>query len=297
MNDAPVIRTQSLCKNYGPAEALRGLDLTVPRGSICGFLGRNGAGKTTTLKILMGLARPTSGGAEVFGLPCDSTFASLEIRTRAAFITEAKLLFPYMTVDQVIAFTRGFFPHWRADLEQHYRRLFELPADRNVRGLSKGMLSKLHLLLALCRNAELLILDEPTEGLDPVVTEQVLQVLVSFVAEGLGTVFFSSHRLPEIEQICDRICLIHEGRLLFQDSLDDLKEHCRRVHFVFPDETHAAATALANNGLVKREGRTLSVLARRGADDVIRQGRALGATSADAQPVSLKELFLEMVGS
>ncbi len=106
MNDAPVIHTQSLCKNYGPTEALRGLDLSVPRGSLCGFLGRNGAGKTTTLKILMGLARPTSGHAEVFGLPCDSTFSSLEIRTRAAFITEAKSLFPYMTVDQVIAFTQ-----------------------------------------------------------------------------------------------------------------------------------------------------------------------------------------------
>jgi len=297
MNDAPVIHTQSLCKNYGPTEALRGLDLSVPRGSLCGFLGRNGAGKTTTLKILMGLARPTSGHAEVFGLPCDSTFSSLEIRTRAAFITEAKSLFPYMTVDQVIAFTRGFFPQWRSDLEQHYRRLFELPPGRNVRGLSKGMLSKLHLLLALCRNAELLILDEPTEGLDPVVTEQVLQVLISFVSEGQATVFFSSHRLPEIEQVCDRICLIHEGRLVFQDTLDDLKEHCRRVQFVFPGDTRAAATALAGSGLVKQDGRTLSVLARRGAEEIIHQGRALGATSIDAQPVSLKELFLEMLGS
>jgi ABC-2 type transport system ATP-binding protein len=297
MNDAPIIHTQALCKNYGPTEALRGLDLSVPRGSLCAFLGRNGAGKTTTLKLLMGLARPTAGHAEVFGLPCGSTFSSLEIRTRAAFITEGKSLFPYMTVDQVIAFTRGFFPHWRADLEQHYRRLFELPADRNVRVLSKGMLSKLHLLLALCRNAELLILDEPTEGLDPVVTEQVLQALVSFVAAGEGTVFFSSHRLPEIEQICDRICLIHEGRLLFQESLDDLKEHCRRVHLVFNDDADAPANALATAGIVRRDGRTLSVLARRGAADIVRQARALGATSIDVQPVSLKELFLEMVGS
>ena len=146
MTETTIIRTLALSKNYGQTEALRGLNLSVPRGSLCGFLGRNGAGKTTTLKLLMGLARPTAGRAEVFGLPCETTFASMEIRTRAAFITEGKALFPYMTVDQVIAFTRAFFPHWRTDLEQRYRRLFDLPGGRNVRGLSKGMLSKLHLL-------------------------------------------------------------------------------------------------------------------------------------------------------
>jgi ABC-2 type transport system ATP-binding protein len=296
MSLKPVVSTRSLTKTFGQTEALRGLDLSVPKGSVCGFLGRNGAGKTTTLKVLIGLVRATSGNAEVFGLPCEGSFSSLEIRTRAAFVSERKALFPYMDVSQVIRFTRGFFPKWRHDLEQKYLKLFELPLDRNVRQLSKGMLSKLHLLLALSRGAELLLLDEPTDGLDPVVTEQVLQVLVNFVAETEGTVFFSSHRLPEIEQICDRVCLIHEGRGIFDESLDDLKDHCRRVQLVFDGDGAAPAAALAKDGPVRQDGRTVSVLVRRGVPEVVERARGMGAISIEVQPVSLKELFLETVG-
>ena len=182
MTETFVIETADLWKNYDSLEALRGLNLQVPAGSIYGFLGRNGAGKTTTLKILLGMARPSRGNARVFGLAADAPEASVEIRRRTGFVSEEKDLYDYMTVDEIIRFTATFFPRWRADLEQRYLRAFELPLDRKVKSLSRGMRTKLALLLALCRSAELLILDEPTSGLDPAMNEEVLQTLVAHVA-------------------------------------------------------------------------------------------------------------------
>ncbi len=178
MAERLIIETIDLWKTYDGVEALRGLNLHVPAGSICGFLGRNGAGKTTTMKILLGMARPTSGQARVFGLAADSPQASLEIRRRSAFVSEEKELYSYMTVDEIIRFTAELFPRWRDDLQQLYLKKFELPLNRKIKALSRGTRTKLALLLALCRGAELLILDEPTSGLDPAMAEEVLQALV-----------------------------------------------------------------------------------------------------------------------
>src|SRR5258706_3444201 len=159
MRDALAIETADLRKIYDEHEAVRGLNLQVPAGSICGFLGRNGAGKTTTIKVLLGMARPTSGGARAFGLPADGPEASVEIRRRTGFVSEEKDLYDYMTVEEMIRFTAAFFPRWRTDLKERYLRAFELPLDQKVKALSRGMRTKLALLLALCRGAELLILD------------------------------------------------------------------------------------------------------------------------------------------
>ena len=174
-----VIETDQLCKSFKEHPALRGLDLHVPAGSIFGFLGRNGAGKTTTIKTLMGLLRADTGSAHVFGVPVTDADSAVGIRRRIGFVTEDKELYPYMTVEQIIRFTRPFFPKWRRDLEQRYLEMFELPKARKIPDLSKGMRSKLMLLLAIARGAELLILDEPTDGLDPAATEDVLRELVS----------------------------------------------------------------------------------------------------------------------
>src|SRR5712692_5274099 len=160
--DTLIIETAELWKNYGDVAAVRGLNLQVPAGSIYGFLGRNGAGKTTTIKVLLGMARPTSGHVRVFGLAADAQEPSVEIRRRTGFVSEDKDLYDSMTVEEMIRFTAAFFPRWRRDLEQRYLRKFELPAGRKIKALSRGMRTKLALLLALGRGAELLVLDEPT---------------------------------------------------------------------------------------------------------------------------------------
>jgi ABC-2 type transport system ATP-binding protein len=293
--DPFIIETADLRKHYDGVEALRGLSLQVPAGSICGFLGRNGAGKTTTLKVLLGMARPTSGDARVFGLPAQAQDASVAIRRRTGFVSDDKDLYGYMTVEDMIRFTAGFFPRWRKDLEQRYVRRFELPPDRKVKALSRGTRTKLALLLALCRSAELLVLDEPTSGLDPAVTEDVLQALVTHVAEEEMTVFFSSHQIAEVDQIADRVVIIDRGRAVVAGALDDLRESFRRIQLVFDGD--APQPAFRTPGVVRvwRKGRVLTVLSSAGDDGIVAEGRAIGAVSVDTGPVTLKEIFLETV--
>jgi ABC-2 type transport system ATP-binding protein len=292
-----IIETFELSKKYGDVDAVRGLSLQVPAGSIYGFLGRNGAGKTTTIKVLLGMARRTSGDARVFGLPADGQEASLNIRRRTGFVSEDKDLYDYMTVEGMIRFTAAFFPRWRTDLEQRYLRTFELSLDRKVKALSRGMRTKLALLLALCRGAELLILDEPTSGLDPAITEQVLQALVAHVASEEMTVFFSSHQIAEVDQIADRVAIIHRGRAVVTGALDDLRENFRRIQLVFDGEAPEPAFRAPGVERVQRKGRVLTVLSSTGAERIIDEARALNPVSVDVVPVTLKEIFLETVAA
>jgi ABC-2 type transport system ATP-binding protein len=293
--DPFVIETADLRKQYPGVEALRGLSLQVPAGSIYGFLGRNGAGKTTTIKVLLGMAFPTSGRARVFGLPADEQETSVDIRRRTGFVSDEKDLYDHMTVEEMIRFTAPFFPRWRADLEQRYLRKFELPPDRKVKALSRGMRTKLALLLALCRGAELLILDEPTSGLDPAMTEEVLQALVAHVAGEETTVFFSSHQIAEVDQIADHIVIIDRGRAVVTGALDDLRENFRRIQLVFDGDAPDAAFHAPGVVRVRRKGRVLTVLSSAGAESILETARALRPVSVDVVPVTLKEIFLETV--
>jgi ABC-2 type transport system ATP-binding protein len=290
-----VIETSDLRKHFDGVEALRGLNLQVPAGSICGFLGRNGAGKTTTIKVLLGMTHPASGVARVFGLPATAPEASVEIRRRSGFVSDEKDLYDFMTVEEMIRFTATFYPKWRRELEQKYVRKFELPLDRKVKALSRGMRTKLAVLLALCRGAELLILDEPTSGLDPAMSEEVLQALVSHVASEAMTVFFSSHQLAEVDQVADHVAIIDRGRTVISGSLDDLREQYRRIELVFAGEAPDARFHSPGVERVRRKGRMLTVLSSRDADAIVSEARALNPVSVDMLPVTLKEIFLESV--
>jgi ABC-2 type transport system ATP-binding protein len=293
--DPFVIEAVELRKSYNGTDALRGVNLQVPRGSIYGFLGRNGAGKTTTMKVLLGMARPTGGHARVFGLAADDQTASVDIRRRAGFVSDTRDLYDDMTVGGIIRFTVPFFPRWSADLEQRYLRRFELPLDRPVKALSGGMRTKLALLLALCRGAELLILDEPTAGLDPVVTEEVLQILVGHVASQETTVFLSSHQIAEVDQIADHLSIIEAGRIVVAGALDDLRQNFRRVQLVFDGAAPAITFNAPGVTRMQRQGRVLTVMTSAGADRIIEEARVLHPVSVDVVPVTLKEIFLDTV--
>jgi ABC-2 type transport system ATP-binding protein len=292
-----IIETSQLCKSFDSQPALRGLDLRVPVGSIFGFLGRNGAGKTTTIKTLMGLLRCDSGTAEVFGTPIIDADHSVEIRRRIGFVTEDKELYPYMTVEQLIRFTRPFFPKWRHDLERRYLQMFELPPRRKIPDLSKGMRSKLMLLLAISRGAELLILDEPTDGLDPAATEDVLRELVAIAASSGTTMFFSSHQLSEVELIADHIGIVDQGRMIVSGSLDDMKVRYQRLQMVFPDPRKLPKQWVDGVESVRQEGRMVSIIASRNADAIVDQAQTIPGTVVERFPVTLKEIFLEHVRS
>ena len=290
-----IIETNGLTKSFKKQPALRGLDLRVPNGSIFGFLGRNGAGKTTTIKTLMGLLHPDSGSARVFGVPVADADRSIEIRRRIGFVTEDKELYPYMTVEQIVRFTRPFFPKWRDDLEQRYLKMFELPPKRKISDLSKGMRSKLMLLLAISRGADLLILDEPTDGLDPAATEDVLRELVAIAASSGTTMFFSSHQLAEVELIADHIGIIDQGKMIVAGSLDDMKAQYQRLQVVFANGVELPARWVEGVEYVRQEGRVVSILASHNVDAIVEQARSLPGTAVERFPVTLKEIFLEHV--
>ena len=296
MSDRHVIETAGLWKRYDDVEALRGLDLQVPTGSIFGFLGKNGAGKTTTIKVLLGMARPSQGEARVFGhLP--SGLEGVKVRQRTAFVSDEKDLYDYMTVGEIVAFTRSFYPRWRGDLEQQYVRKFDLPPQRDIKGLSRGMRTKLAMLLALCRGADLLILDEPTAGLDPAMAEEMLQALVSHVGAEGATVFFSSHQLPEVEQIADHVAIIDRGQTVVAGALDDLRGQYQRIQLVFEDKAPEIRVHTPGTHRVRRQGRVLTVLSSSGGNAVIEELRGYRPASLDVSPVTLKDIFLESVNT
>lgn len=289
-----VIEATRLSKRFGAHAAVDGLNLAVGEGSIFGFLGKNGAGKTTTIRLLLGLLRAGSGQVRLFGKPVEGPDSAVSARRRIGYVSENKHLYPYMTVGEIIRFTRPFFPRWQEDLERRYLDMFELPVDRKISALSKGMRTGLMLLLAISHRAELLILDEPTEGLDPVITDCVLQELVGLPASEGTTIFFSSHQLTEVERVADHVAIVNRGRVAVAGALDDLKLQYHRVRVVFPRESPRVVWAEGAEH-VKQEGRTVSILARHNVDAIIEQARSLPGSSVERFPVGLKEIFLEHV--
>jgi len=173
--------------------------------------------------------------------------------------------------------------------------MFELPGDRKVGALSRGTRAKLARLLALCRGAELLVLDEPTSGLDPAVSEEVLQALVSHVAGEALTVFLSSHRIAEVDQIADHVAIVDRGRAVVAGTLDDLRDRYRRIQLVFDGDAPEPSFRAGCVVRAQRRGRVLTIISNGGAEPILDEARALRPVSVDVLPVTLKEIFLETV--
>jgi ABC-2 type transport system ATP-binding protein len=293
-NSGLAIETHDLCKKYGNLEAVRDLNLSVGRHRITGFLGPNGAGKSTTIKCLLGMMRLSSGDATVLGRCIGDRAGSREIRQRVAYVAENKPLYGYMTVEQMLRFTSAFYPDWRPRVATKLLTEYGLPTNRKIKRLSKGMRTKLALLLAFARQPELLILDEPTEGLDPVGVEQFLQMVVASAADGI-TVFFSSHQISEVERIADHVCILDKGCLKVDSSLDSLRESFRRIDLVFPDFRSESDLQISGVQRIQTSGRQMSVFAAKNSDLVIERAKHLNATSIEVVPIGLREIFLETV--
>ena len=288
-----VIETHDLSKRYGRVDAVKDLSLTVRAEQITGYLGRNGAGKTTSIKMLLGMTHPTAGGGTVLGRDITSLAESCEMRRRVAYVAEDKQLYAYLTVEEMVRFTRSFYSDWRPEVERRLLRQYELPLQRRVSALSKGMRTKLALLLGLARRPELLILDEPSEGLDPVAIEELLQTLVAAAGEG-ASIFFSSHQIAEVERIADRVCILDRGELVIDLPLDRLRENYRRITLGFAAHP---PNDLRMSGVdrIRTSGRQVVLLASRDVETVLERVRGLQPVSVDVEPVSLRELFLETV--
>jgi len=225
MTDA--IHIERLHYRVGKAFEIKNLDLHVPTGSIYGFLGPNGSGKTTTIRLILGLLRPLSGRITVLGDPMPEQHA--RILGRVGYVPEQPHLDATLTVRELIDFQAAFYASWdRAQAEELVDR-FELDGDQLFGRLSKGQKAKLMILLALAQRGDLLVLDEPTDGLDPVVRRDILSALVTYVSERGATIFISSHLVHELERVCDWVAVMDDGRLITASPMEKLKHGTKRL--------------------------------------------------------------------
>ena len=221
------VQLENISHRYGKVTALDGLSLTVRQGEMFGFLGRNGAGKTTTLKLLMGLLRPDSGEVSVLGQRV--TRMSVTLKQRIGYVCQEPNFYPWMTADQLGSFVGSFYPSWDSPEYQRLLRLLDVPRDRRALEMSGGTRTKLGLALALAPRPELLLLDEPTAGLDPVARREFNDQLQALQREQGTTVMFSSHLVGEVEQLAQRVGIVQAGRCCFEGEVGSLRASVRRV--------------------------------------------------------------------
>jgi len=288
-----VIRTEHLTKRFHRVEALAGLDLDVPEGAVYALVGPNGAGKTTAIKILMNIYRATSGRAEVLGT--DSTRIAGRSFCSIGYVSENQQLPGWMRVDAFLAYLRPFYPSWDRDLENDLLNRFELPRDRKLKNLSRGMRMKAALASALAYHPRLIVLDEPLGGLDPLVRDELIEGLLERASE--ATIFISSHDLAEIESFASHVGYMEQGRLRFSEEMALLTSRFREVELTFdappqlppkPPDTwmHLNASAAVVRFIESRfeEGRTSSEISQ-----VFGNARDVTFT-----PMSLRSIFLAM---
>lgn len=288
----PAISIHNFTKRYGKVTAVDNLSLDVPKGSIFGLLGQNGAGKTTTIRTMLNLLQPTEGSVEVLGL--DSVRDSLDIRKRIGYLPEEPGYYTWMTVDEIIGFNAAFYPTWDHDLADKLLDDLDLPRDRKLGSLSRGMQAKVGLVMALGQRPELLILDDPTAGLDPVVRQEFLEAMISNVQSEGGTVFFSTHLLHEMERVADEVAMIHNGSLRLRGSLEGIKRDFKKLRAVYPN---VVPETFPFEGIVRTEVNhhqaLLTVAKYDPAMDDALMGN--GAESVEVLDLSLEEIFVETV--
>jgi ABC-2 type transport system ATP-binding protein len=234
MSQAFAIRVDGLIKRYKGRPAVDGVRFDVPTGSVFGLLGENGAGKSTTIKAILGLVKPDGGRVETLGL--DPAKHGLEVRRKVGYVPEVPGLYEWMKVSEIGWFAAGFH-RLTADGPTKYQtryadliRGFELPSDRKLKALSKGMRAKVSLALALAADPELLVLDEPTSGIDVLVRREFLESMVDLAGEG-RTVLLSSHGIAEVERVASHVALMHQGKLALAEPLEELKARTFLLNF------------------------------------------------------------------
>jgi ABC-2 type transport system ATP-binding protein len=217
----PVIEISDLSRRFGSKLALNSVSLTVPRGGVYGLVGENGAGKTTLIKHILGMLRAESGAVRVFGL--DPVADPVGVLSRIGYLSEQNDLPGWMRVDELIRYSRAFYPAWDDEYAEQLRQTFGLEQSAQVKNLSKGQKARLGLLVALSYRPELLVLDEPSSGLDPIVRRDILEAIIRTIADEGRTVLFSSHLLDEVERVADHVTMISRGKVALSAPLPALK--------------------------------------------------------------------------
>jgi ABC-type multidrug transport system ATPase subunit len=217
----PVISVAELTRRFGAKTALDSVSVSMPRGAVYGLVGANGAGKTTLTKHILGLLRAESGSVRVFGL--DPVADPVGVLSRIGYLSEENDLPGWMRVDELIRYSRAFYPAWDDEYAEELRQRFALDPAAKIKTLSKGQKARMGLLIALAYRPDLLVLDEPSSGLDPIVRRDILGAIIRTIAHEGRTVLFSSHLLEEVEQVADHVTMINRGQIVLSASLDAIR--------------------------------------------------------------------------
>ncbi len=216
-----ILKVEGLCRSFGEFQ-LKDVSFSLPRGYIMGFIGPNGAGKTTTIKLIMNLVNRERGKISIFGR--DNIKNEKEVKQRIGFVYDENHYYDFLSLQEMKNIIAPFYRDWDEALYQRYLKIFELPARKKIKDLSRGMKMKFSLALALSHRAELIIMDEPTSGLDPVFRSELLEILQNEIQDENRGILFSSHITSDLERIADYICFINNGQIVFSQTCDELRE-------------------------------------------------------------------------
>lgn len=293
-NSSFVVEVEKLVRRFGPRGALREVSLRVPRGEVFGLVGENGAGKTTLIKHLLGLLKAQAGSVRVFGLNPVADPAG--VLGRIGYLSEDRNLPEWMSMRELLRYTRAFYPRWDARYAEELRGLFQLDPELRVRDLSRGQKARAALLIALAHRPELLLLDEPSSGLDPLARRDILGAVIRTVADEGRTVIFSSHLLDEVERVADRVAMIHEGHIVLDAPLEELKQShcCLTLRF---DTAPAGAPKIAGVLWIEGSGREWMAVCNGRRAEIEAAAAQSGARVVAERVPTLEEIFVARVGA
>ena len=296
-----VIEIRELSRRFGssaregsrnePHPGLDNVSIDIQQGGVLGLVGENGAGKTTLLKHVLGLFKAQQGTVRVFGF--DPVAQPVEVLSRIGYLSENHDLVEWMRIGELLDYRRAFYPGWDNSYADDLLKTFDLTRNQKIKSLSRGQHARVGLILALAHRPELLILDEPSSGLDPVVRRDILGAIIRTVADEGRTVVFSSHLLDEVQRVADNIAMLHQGKLVLVDTLDEvLSSHIRlTVRFPEPVETIGEIAAIGCKG----SGQEWSLLCNGGLADVEQSLKKLNAQVVERVPPTLEEIFVARV--
>lgn len=288
-----MIELSGVSKHFADLEALHDVGLTVRRGSIYGLVGSNGAGKTTLLKILAGIYKQDSGQVMI---DSQTVYENNAVKSRTVFIPDNPYYFANYTIKDMGAYYARIYPNWDQERFEKLQSVFNLDVNRPGKKLSKGMQRQVAFWLGLALKPDLMILDEPLDGLDPVMRQKVRNLLIQDVAERDMSVLISSHNLRDLEDVCDHIGILHKGKMLLQKDLDDLKADIHKIQLAFSGEVPTLLLQEMPTLYQERRGSILILIVRGAYDETIKHMQAYRPAILDVLPLTLEEIFIYEMG-
>lgn len=285
-----MIQINQLTKLFDKERAINQVNLTIKQGSIYGLLGSNGAGKTTLLKVIAGIYRADAGTVHIHN---QEVFENIEIKGKIIFMPDAPYFFPQSSILQMAAFYRRIYPQWSEKRFNELSHIFKLDLRRKLHRMSKGMQRQAAFWLALSCMPELLIMDEPIDGLDPVMRQQIKNLLFQEVADRKLTVLISSHNLREIEDLCDHVAIMHKGQVMVEKELDDLKADTHKIQVAFRNQDEAATIQSKLNLLhIEQRGSVSLFIVKGEREQISAVFQSLNPYVLDILPLTLEEIFI-----